>query len=360
MTVNSSESVRTDAGALETFTARTLDAAGLSASHADTVAETLVDANLRGIDTHGVVRLDPYVERIESGGIETEPDMTIEETAAGTAILDADGGAGQVSTVRATETAMELAAETGCAFVGVRNSNHFGTASYYTNVAAEHEFIGIGMTHAGPNVAPFGGTDPYFGTNPLSVGLPSNLGYPVTLDMATSVTAKGNVILAAEEGEEIPPEWAVDGSGDPITDPEDFHALRPMAGPKGYGLGLVVDAFCGLLLDTAFGDDVPTMYDDMMTPAGLGHMIGVIDVSAFTDPEAFKERLSVMATDLKSTPPRTEFDEVLLPGEPEARTKDRRERDGVPIGTGVRATLAELAETYGIDEPPWQPVEDGG
>lgn len=357
MAGNTSAAVRTDADDLEAFSARTLEAAGLAASHAEIVADTLVDANLRGIDTHGVVRLEPYVERIEAGGIETDPDITIDETAAGTAILDADGGPGQVGTARAMETAMESAAETGCAFVGVRDSNHFGTASYYTNLAARNDFIGISMTHAGPNVAPFGGADPYFGTNPIAFGLPSNRGYPVTLDMATSVTAKGNVILAEEEGEEIPPDWAVDESGEPVTDPGEFHALRPMAGPKGYGLGLVIDAFCGLLLDTAFGEDVPTMYDDTSTPAGLGHMVAAIDVSAFTDVAAFKERLDLMAGELKSTTTRTEFDEVLLPGEPEARTKETREQDGVPIGEGVQANLEQLAETYDVDAPQWYPVE---
>lgn len=351
------DSVRVDAARLSEFTKQVLSSAELADDAAAIVAETLLDANLRGIDTHGVVRLAPYVERIEKGGLNPEPEITIEDAADSVAIVDADGGPGQVGTVRATEYAMELAATTGCAFVGVRNSNHFGTASYYTNLAAANDFIGISMTHAGPNVAPFGGTDPYFGTNPISFSLPSNLGYPVTLDMATSVTAQGNVILAREEGEEIPPDWAVDDSGDPITDPDDFHALRPMAGPKGYGLALIIDAFCGVLLDTVFGKDVPTMYHDVTTPAGIGHLVGAVDVTAFTDSDAFKRRLATMATELKSMNTREGFDEVLLPGEPEAQTKETRERDGIPIGDGVRNNLEELATTHEVEPPDWQPIE---
>lgn len=351
-----STAVRVDPDGLRAFSERTLAAAGLSDGGAATVTDMLVDANLRGIDTHGVVRLPPYVERIEEGGIRTDPEITVEHTADSVAVLDADGGPGQVGTARAMETAMERATDTGCAFVGVRNSNHFGTASYYTNIAAENDFVGISMTHAGPNVVPFGGSDPYFGTNPISFGIPSDLGFPVTLDMATSVTAKGNVILAQEEGDDISPDWAVDESGEPITDPDDFHALRPMSGPKGYGLALVVDAFCGTLLDTAFGSDVPTMYDDVTTPAELGHVVAAIDVDAFTDVGAFKERLGAMATELKSTGTREDVDEILLPGEPEARTKETRVRNGVPLGDGVTENLAQLAETYGIEQPDWRSV----
>lgn len=343
-----SVAVRVDPDDLRTFCERVFVEAGLSEADAATVADTLVDANLRGIDTHGVVRLQPYVERIEKGGINPDPDVTVERTAPGAALVDADGGPGQVGTAKATEAAMEQASEAGCAFVGVRNSNHFGTASYYTNMAAETGFIGISMTHAGPNVVPFGGADPYFGTNPISFALPTDLGFPITLDMATSVTAKGDVILAQEEGEEIPPEWAVDESGEPITDPDEFHALQPMAGPKGYGLGFMIDAFCGVLMDTVFGKDVPTMYHDMTTPAELGHVVAAVDVDAFTDTDAFKDRLGTMVSELKDTRTSGDIDEVLVPGEPEAQTRDARLQEGVPLGEGVKENLSELGDSYGV------------
>lgn len=327
--------VHIDPGRLRTFTSDVLQQTGLSKEHADIVADTLIDANLRGIDTHGVVRLDPYVERLEESGLNARPEPSISWFGAGAAVLDGDASPGQIATLRAMEEAIDQASTTGSAFVGVRNSNHFGTASYYTNYAAERGYIGIAMTHSGPNVTPFGGADPYFGTNPISFGLPNGNDFPITLDMATSVTAKGNVILAEEEDEAIPPEWAIDESGDPTTDPSEFHALRPMAGPKGYGLAFVIDVFCGVLMDTVFGDDVPTMYHDVSSPQELGHFVGAIDVEAFTSIGGFTDRIQQMIDNLKNLRTADNFDEVLVPGEPEARTKAERRENGIPLGDGV-------------------------
>jgi ureidoglycolate dehydrogenase (NAD+) len=349
MAENAEADRRLEADKLETFATSVLEQAGLDSDDAAIVADSLIDANLRGIDTHGVVRLDPYVERLEKRGMNRDPNPTVADHGEATAIVDADNGPGQVATRRAIEEAIERANTVGAAFIGVRRSNHFGTASYYTNYAAEQGYIGIAMTHAGPNVTPFGGSDPYFGTNPIAFAFPYD-DFPVSLDMATSETAKGSVILAQEEGEEIPPEWAIDEDGEPITDPEQFHALRPMSGPKGYGLALVVDAFCGLLLDTVYGKDVPTMYDDMTEPEGLGHFVGAIDVEAFSNLNSFIGRFDSMAANLKRMDTTGDFDDILLPGEPEARKKTRRLEDGIPIGEGVWETLTELGEDYGVSQ----------
>jgi ureidoglycolate dehydrogenase (NAD+) len=340
--------VRVDPRRLRTFASDVLQQTGLLEEYADIVADTLIDANLRGIDTHGVVRLDPYVERLEEGGLNVSPEPSISWSGTGAAVLDGDASPGQIATLRAMEEAVDQAGTTGSAFIGIQNSNHFGTASYYTNYAAEHGYIGIAMTHAGPNVTPFGGTDPYFGTNPLSFGLPNGDDFPITLDMATSVTAKGNVILAEEEGEDIPPEWAIDEDGDPTTDPSKFHALRPMAGPKGYGLALIIDVFCGVLMDTVFGDDVPTMYHDVSSPQELGHFVGAIDVEAFTSLTGFTDRMQQMVDDLKNLRTADNFDEVLVPGEPEARTKAERIEEGIPLGDGVWDTLQSLSDRYDV------------
>lgn len=335
------------------FSRRILSEAGLSRSDAETVAETIVDANLRGIDTHGVVRLPTYVERIRKGGINPNADIRVEKTENAAAIVDGDGGAGQIVTTYGMETAMEMAATEGVAVVGIRNSNHFGTASYYTNLAAEDGFIGLSMTHSSSNVVPFGGSEPYFGTNPLSIAVPSNFGFPVTLDMATSVTSKGAILEAQEADTEIPPEWAINETGKPIEDPNEYHALRPVGGPKGYGLGLMVDVFCGVLLDTVFGWDIAGMFDDMHSPPETGHFVGAIDVTAFTEIDAFTDRLARMKRELKSIDTRDGFDEVLLPGEPEARTRRTRESDGIPLDTELTQTLLELGNEYDIEPPDW-------
>lgn len=343
--------VTVDPEELERFANRVLSKAGLDRTDAEIVADTLVDANLRGIDTHGVVRLEPYVERIEKGGTRPDAEMTVREAegAPSAAVVDANGGPGQVATRLAMREAIDRANEQGSAFVGVRNSNHFGTASYYTNLAAREGCIGFATTHAGPNVAPFGGADPFFGTNPISFSVPTDRGFPISVDMATSVTAKGNVILAEEEGEEIPPEWAVDEEGAPITDPEEFHALQPMGGPKGYGLALIVDVLCGVLLDTAFGEDVPTMYHDLTEPQGLGHFVGAISIEAFTGGEGFHERLSALIEQLKAVQTAEGVDEILLPGEPEAQTREARIEEGIPLGDGVWESLQALADEYDLE-----------
>ena len=348
MAKQTEHAVRIDPARLRTFASDVFQRAGLSGEHADVVADTLVDANLRGIDTHGVVRLEPYIERLEEGGLNPDPDLSITRSGAGAAILDADGGPGQIGALRAMEEAIDLAGDAGSAFVGIRNSNHFGTASYYTNYAAERGYVGIAMTHAGPNVTPFGGADPYLGTNPISFGLPNGDDFPITLDMATSVTAKGNVILAEEEDEDIPSEWAIDEEGTPTTDPEEFHALRPMAGPKGYGLAFVIDAFCGVLMDTVFGDDVPTMYHDVSSPQQLGHFVGAVDVEAFTNLGGFADRMQRMVDEIKGLRTADDFDEILVPGEPEARTKAERVEAGVPLGEGVWGTLQSLGDRYDV------------
>lgn len=341
--------VRIDHEELQTFASDVFQQTGLSTGHADIVANTLVDANLRGIDTHGIVRLEPYIERLESGGLNPSPELSVARRGSAAAVVDGDAGPGQVATLRAMEEAIDLASNAGSAFVGIENSNHFGTASYYTNYAAKRGFVGISMTHAGPNVTPFGGADPYFGTNPISFALPNGDDFSITLDMATSVTAKGNIILSEEEGEEIPPDWAVDEEGNPTTEPEKFHALRPMAGPKGYGLAFVIDAFCGILMDTAFGDDVPTMYDDLSSPQELGHFVGAIDVQSFTDIDAYASRMQQMVADLKNLRTSSDFEEVLVPGEPEALTRKERLAEGIPLGDGVWDTLQSLGVKYGTN-----------
>ena len=345
------DGVVVDADSLEQFTADVLRGAGLASGAADTVADTLVDANLRGVDTHGVVRLEPYADRLEAGGIARDPDLSVSESRAGAAVVDADDGPGQVATLRATDEAVDRAADAGTAFVGVRNSNHYGTASYYTNHAADRGCIGICMTHSGPNVAPFGGADPFFGTNPLSISIPRTDGFHVTLDMATSVVAKGAVILAEEEGESIPEEWALDESGEPTTDPEAFHALRPVGGPKGYGLAFVIDALCGALLDTAVGEDVATLYDDESAPQGLGHMVAAVNVEAFAERDGYERRIASLVEGLSAARPAGGFDEVLLPGEPEARTREERLAEGIPLGEGVWETLGSLGDRYGVSRP---------
>lgn len=347
----SDEDVRVDHEELSTFAQTLFSEAGLDDEPSHVVADALVTANLRGVDSHGVVRLEPYVRKIEEGGFNASPDITVTHSRPSAYTVDADDGPGQYATVTAMDAVTDAARETGTAFASVVNSNHFGTGAYYTQAAAEEGCIGFAMTNVGPNVAPFGGIDPYFGTNPLAYSVPTNHSYAITLDMATSVVAKGKVILADEEGESIPDHWAIDRDGNPTTAPEDVHALRPVGGPKGYGLGLFVDICSGLLSGMGSSPNVDSLYDDYARPQRVGHFVGAIDISAFRDLSTFKADLDEVIADLKSVRTDDGVDEVKLPGEIEAETRAEREENGIPLGPGVCKTLSDRAAKYDVLTP---------
>lgn len=326
---------------------------GLVAKHASTLADALVTANLRGVDSHGIVRLEPYVRNIEGGGFNPDPDVSAEIRGDGALVVDADDGPGQVGTAAAMDAVIGAAKDAGVAFATVKNSNHFGTAAYYTRMAAQEGCIGFAMTNVGPNVAPFGGVDPYFGTNPLGYSIPTDRSFHITLDMATSTVAKGKIIMAEKENESIPDHWAIDESGEPTSDPEDVHSLRPVGGAKGYGLGLLVDVCSGILSGMGPSPEVDSLYDDYSKPQRVGHFVGAIDISKFYDLDLFKEQVDTMITDLKSQRTMDSVDEVMLPGEIEAETMERRRRSGIPIGEGTLSTLEEIGRRYDVS-PVWR------
>lgn len=346
------DDVRVEPERLTEFATAVMDQAGLERRHAQVVAESLVDANLSGVDTHGVFKLRDYVDRLQRGGMNPAPDIRVERTASATAVVDGDDGPGQPVTSRAMDTAVDIAGESGCGFVGVENSQHFGTAAYYTRAAADSGCIGFCTTHAGQNVVPYGGTEPYLGTNPIAVSLPREEEFHVTLDMATSVKAKSAVGLAEQRGDDIPAEWAIDEDGEPTTDPSECHALRPLGGHKGYGLAFVVEGLCGILMDAAFGDSVPSSYDGPGDPQELAHLVGAIDPDAFTDRAGYSDRLTQMIREVKDVPTNDREDEVLVPGEPEYRARCERRENGVPFSDEEWSALQSLAAEVGVTDVP--------
>lgn len=341
---------RVDAERLTGFCTRVLAAVGLTEQDATAMAASLVAADLRGTASHGVLRLPVYVRRIRAGLIAARPRITVTRTAAAAAVLDGGDGPGQVVTLRAMQEAMALAREAGAGVVAVRNSNHFGAAGYYAQHAAEQGMVGWAVTHAEADVIPFGGRTPALGTNPLAIAVPRAGGPPVVLDMATSIVPMGRVILAAQEGRPIPADWAVDAEGDPTTDARKARAVRPMAGPKGYGLAVMIDLLIAGLTGSAFGTGIRRMYDDFEHPHGVGHLVGALDVAAFTEPRQFTEQTERLATALKAVEPAEGVDEVLLPGEVEHRAAERHRREGIPLSPETRRALITLGEDLGV---PW-------
>lgn len=336
---------------LRTFATTVLECAGVTEEHATTVSDALVRADLRGVDSHGVARLNTYARKFENGGFNSHPDISVSRLSGGLALVDADDGPGQSAGVRAMDEAMALASDHGIGLVGVTNSNHFGTAAYYTERASAADFIGMSMTNVVSDVAPFGGVEAFLGTNPISFSVPTDLWFPITLDMATSVAAMGKIDHASDEQDRIPETWAFDADGDPTTDPSAVAALRPVGGPKGYGLGIVVDILCGLLTGAGTSPTVGPLYDDYDKPMQLGHVLAAIDPSVFRDIEAFKSDVGAYVKAIKEQPRREGTDEIRVPGELESLAKRESKRDGIKLNDDARDGLHSLSERYEIPLP---------
>jgi LDH2 family malate/lactate/ureidoglycolate dehydrogenase len=235
------------AGALLEACGRILEKVGVPPEQARIIAEVTVEADLRGIGSHGLLRLPAYVHRVQAGLMAADTQLKVVRERGATVLLDAQGGFGQVAGVYAMNQAIERARQHGVGFVAVRNANHFGIAAYYTMMALPHRMIGIAATNAAPSMAAWGGTTPVLGTNPISVAIPTGQDVDIVLDMASSVVARGKIRAAATKGERIPLGWALDAEGRPTEDPQAAlkGTLLPIGGPKGYGLALVVDVLAG-------------------------------------------------------------------------------------------------------------------
>ncbi|WP_339266657.1 ureidoglycolate dehydrogenase [Paenibacillus sp. FSL K6-1330] len=308
-----------------------LHMAGLTEEHAAGVADVLVHADIRGIHSHGAMRVEYYAERIAKGGLNTNPEFKFNKTGPSTAIFDGDNGVGHVAAKLAMDEAIEMAREHGIAAVGVRRIGHSGALSYFVRQAAKSGMIGISMCQSDPMVVPFGGSEPYYGTNPIAFAAPSQDGRIMTLDMATTIQAWGKILHARSRHESIPDSWAVDKEGHSTTDPFKVNALLPIAGPKGYGLMMMVDVLSGILLGLPFGNKVSSMYHDLTEYRNLGQFHLVINPAFFTDPDMFKQHISNTMDDLNQIKPAPGFEQVLFPGQNNDLIQEQYEKNGIEM-----------------------------
>lgn len=328
------------------FCRRCFIAVGMKADEALAVAANLVEADLRGVESHGVVRLPIYVERLAAGANNPRPEVRVVRETRTTAVVDGDNGMGQWVGMRAMEIAVAKAAREGePSWVTVRNSNHFGAAALYAEMAVKAGMIGLAFTIGGINhMVPWGGAEAMLGNNPFAMAFPAGRERPVVLDMACSVAARGKIIVAAKEGRPIPADWAIGPDGQPTTDArvalEGF--VAPVGGPKGYALTLAIGLMSTMLSGAAFGSEVTHMYEDMTRPQNLGHAFAALPVACFEDPETYARRMEKAVADMRGVKRAPGVERVYLPGEREALLMDARRRDGVPVGRGV---LAELVAT---------------
>ncbi|MFP7254744.1 ureidoglycolate dehydrogenase [Terribacillus goriensis] len=324
-----------EAEKIKELASRKLKEAGLNGIHAEKVAEVLVHADLRNVNSHGVLRTEHYVNRLKAGGINPDAQISFKTTGPVTGIVNGDDGFGHVIGDVAIEHAIDMARQSGVGMVTAINSSHCGALSYFVQKAAEANLIGIAMTHTDKVVVPFGGSAPFLGTNPIAYGVPAKNNKPFILDMATSNVALGKVLQAREEGKDIPSSWGVDDNGAPVTDPNKVVSLSPFGGPKGYGLAVIVDIFSGLLAGAAFGPHISKMYDDLDQKRKLGHYFCVINPSFFTDTGTFLEQMDRMMDELKQVPPAPGIERVFVPGEIEQIHEENNTENGIRIASSV-------------------------
>ena len=337
----------------ERFVAGLLAHLGLPEGDADLCARDLVQTNLWGIDSHGLLRLPIYVERLLNGALNKTPDIRALGGRAAFEVWDGDGGLGYVVGHRATDRAIEIARDQGIGAVAVRNSNHFGAAALYIKQATEAGMIALAMTNVIPNLVVPGGARPITGNNPLAFGAPTGGDFPMILDISMSSVAGGKLLLAQEKGERIPFGWATDANGHPTDDPlvgfKGF--LLPLGGHKGFGLSLMIDILCGVLTGGAYQFDIKSMYSAPEDPSETGHMFIVIDPDAFLGRGALEGRMRDMHQTLRASPMWDTKGRMLLPGEIEHETSVARRRDGLPVPAKLLAEIRALADRHDCDLP---------
>ncbi|MDN5343898.1 MAG: hypothetical protein PWQ18_9 [Clostridia bacterium] len=340
---------------LQEFGSKVLQAAGVPPEEAELVSHSLVWANLRGIDSHGISRLPVYVNRIRNGLVNPVAHWRLIKEAKNLAWIDAENSLGQVVAVEATKMCLVKARESGLGLVAIKNTNHFGAAAYYTSMMAREGYIGVALTNAPPAMAPWGGRRALLGTNPISVAVPAGRYGMVVLDMATSTVARGKIRLAAAAGKPIPPDWAVDSQGQITTDPREAlqGSLFPLGGPKGYGLALVVDILCGVLGGAAYADLITPMY--LENPRGglekknIGNLLMALDTGSFLSREEFSTRMEDLCSRLKGVPLAAGVEKIYLPGEMEAEKMLERQQQGIPLSEPLFNKLLATAREVGAD-----------
>ena len=330
---------------------------------AETCADCIMFATLRGLDTHGIISVLPAtLAKLRAGTIVPRPEIAIVHDTATTAVLKGNGAAGPVIGARAMDFAIAKASEHGLGAVTAHNCHHYGAASFFAARALGQGMVGLAMCNAGPVVAPFGGAKGVHGTNPIAYAVPAGEEAPLVLDIATSAAAHGQLFQAARRGQAIPLGWALDGEGKPTTDPAvgARGVLLPFGGHKGYGIGLLVDVLTGALAGSTVGLSVDQR---SITPesGGQAFFMLAIDVSRFVPRGVFADRVDQLIREVHATPPAEGFSEVLVPGDLERRQEEARRRKGIPLYSedweaivrGLEAAdlpARELAERFGPDE----------
>lgn len=307
------------------------------------VADVTIDADLKGFSSHGIGRFPQYIKGLKAGTIDPEAEITIENETVSMALLNGNHKFGHVVTYTAMEIAIEKARETGIGVVGVHDSNHFGVAGYYSDMAIMQGMIGVVLANTEPAVAPIGGKEPIIGTNPIAIGIPSNKHY-VSVDMATSASARGKLLEAQRKGEMIPENVALDVDGNPTIDPEEAlkGSILPVGAHKGYALSFMIEILAGPLVRAAFGKQV-TGTANPNKICTKGDLVVALDPSKFSNPKTFKEEVDDFIAEVKGS------GNVFIPGDMEVRNIKDRKENGIAIDENLMNQIKAIAEELSFD-----------
>lgn len=336
---------------LKEFTKEVFIRMGLSPGDAETEATVLMWANLRGVDSHGVLQIPFYIEEIEGGYMKPKPDIQVVKETPTTLLIEADHAFGPVVTIFAMNQVMAKAKETGISWAFIRNTSHQGAMGYYPLMAANRDMAGIAFVCTPPLMAPYGARAAGVDNSPIAISVPAKRHPPLVLDMATSVAALGKITLAMDKGTAIPEGWALDQDGNPTTDPRQVAALLPFGGPKGSGLALMFECLSSVMVG-----------NPLLEPVLLGHkrseghqiqnsVVVAINIGTFTDVEDYKEHIDNLIDGLKALPKAEGVSEIFVPGEPENRVYDDRSRNGIPLPGGTILRLRRVAERLDVRFP---------
>ncbi len=316
---------------------------GLNDQSTRHVVESMVSTSLRGVDSHGINLFPHYHRAIQSERIKRNPNMQFRQTAASTGTVDADHAIGHHAGAFAMERAIALARESGMSAVGVKDSTHFGAAAYFGLMAAKQDMIGFSFTNADALVKAHGAKEAFFGTNPICFCAPLDKEEPFCLDMATSTVSWNKIINLRRENGRAPEGWAYDAEGNVTTDPNVAKSLSPVGGYKGYGLGMMVDVLCSLLVGGLIGKDMLPMYTSPITARRrISHFFMVLNIEKFVAPATFKKNLQEMVDRLRALAPLDPDVPVMVAGDPEKRLERQRLTTGIPMDESKFGEYAQI------------------
>ncbi|MGA2513987.1 MAG: Ldh family oxidoreductase [Candidatus Limnocylindrales bacterium] len=332
---------------------------GMDRADAEVVAVQLASDDLRGVMSHGLIRVSNYVQRLQTRAIDPRGRPEVVERHGGTAVVDGQNAMGQVVAAYAMGVCLDLAADCGSGSVAVRHSNHFGTCAHFAQMAVARDMIGMAATVSAGNImAPWGAIEALLGNNPFGIAVPTATHPPLVLDISFSVAAGGKILLAAKRGDPLPSDWAIGPDGLPETEAARAAGnllVRPVGDHKGYGLALMVAVMSALLPNAAFGREVRNMRTDFEQAQNVGHWFHAIDVKCFSDPKDFRERVDRAIDAMHSARRGPGVERILVPGELEAEVEERRRREGIPYPEALRSELNALGHSLAVG-----PLDDSG